>query len=153
MVVEIAVAVAAADVLVEAVVVVEVVAPAVVVEEVVVKVVVDTASAATIMFRQKGRSKSRSSSRSTSFSSSNISSNTITGENGGQFSTEVISFYEGVIPTITRGSLLISLRRITTWVIPLRNEMAHGSFCRGGSFLFNTPARTIKVSEFVLRIR
>ena len=117
------------------------------------------------MFRQKGgsRSTSTSSSRSTSScrstncsssrNSISISSNNITWEKGGQFSTGVISFYEGVIPTIRRGSLLISLRRITTWVIPLCSEMAHGSFCRGGSFLFITPARTIKVSGFVLRIR
>ena len=35
---------------------------------------------------------------------------------------------------------VISLRRIMTRVIPVRSEMTHASFCRGGSFLCITPA-------------
>ena len=49
------------------------------------------------------------------------------GENGGHFSTWVLSFHEGGHSTTAGGVLslqseVISLLRIMTWVIPLRSE-------------------------------
>ena len=59
------------------------------------------------------------------------------GKKGDHFSTGAFSLHEGVILLQVEGVLslrsgVISLRRMMTQVIPLRREMTHGSFCKGG---------------------
>ena len=75
--------------------------------------------------------------------------NNITGEKGWAFllGGPFFSLEEGGHSTTAGGvgvfsprSVVISLRRIMTRVIPLRTEMTHGSFCKGGSFLCILPA-------------